>query len=169
MVKIKKCGALCIRYTVYINCHIYVLFLIFNKPTMKTSTLKLNSMATINNDYFEKCAPRITCDPNAKYRTINGSCNNLQNPSWGEALTPFYRYMNPMFSDGISDFLLQSDGSPLPNARNLILRIFKDTRVGLVVMKTMNSWYHGPNLSPTMWLILHCPRTLPRQESTSRM
>jgi len=57
-------------------------------------------VATINNDYFEKCAPRITCDPNAKYRTVNGSCNNLQNPSWGAALTPFYRYMDPMFSDG---------------------------------------------------------------------
>jgi len=57
-------------------------------------------VATINNDYFEKCAPRITCDPNAKYRIVNGSCNNLQNPSWGAALTPFYRYMDPVFSDG---------------------------------------------------------------------
>jgi len=28
---------------------------------------------------------------------------------------------------GISAFRLQSDGSPLPNARNLTLRIFKDT------------------------------------------
>jgi len=57
-------------------------------------------VATINNDYFDKCSPSVTCDPKAKYRTVNGSCNNLQNPNWGAALTPFYRYMDPVFSDG---------------------------------------------------------------------
>ncbi|XP_025202646.1 peroxidase-like [Melanaphis sacchari] len=102
------------------------LFTIFNKPTAKIPTLRLNSAATINNDYFDKCAPQITCDAHAKYRTINGSCNNLQNPNWGAALTPFYRYMNPEFSDGISAFRVQSDGSPLPNARNLTLTLFQD-------------------------------------------
>jgi len=42
----------------------------------------------------------VTCDPNSKYRTVDGSCNNLKNPSWGASMTPFYRYINPEFSDG---------------------------------------------------------------------
>jgi len=120
--------ALFVSFILCILIVLYALFLIFDKPTSKISTLRLKSVATINNDYFEKCAPQITCDPNAKYRTVNGSCNNLQNPSWGAALTPFYRYMDPEFSDGISAFRLQSDGSPLPNARNLTLTLFKDVK-----------------------------------------
>ncbi|XP_016664411.1 peroxidase-like [Acyrthosiphon pisum] len=100
--------------------------MIFYTPTKK-STLRLTSVATINNDYFDKCSPPVTCDPKAKYRTVNGSCNNLQNPNWGAALTPFYRYMDPVFSDGISAFRLQSDGSPLPNARNITLTMFQDS------------------------------------------
>lgn len=42
----------------------------------------------------------MTCDSYAKYRTVNGSCNNLQNPTWGASMTPFYRYIDPEFSDG---------------------------------------------------------------------
>lgn len=62
--------------------------------------MALKSVSTINNDYFNKCAPIVTCDSKSKYRTVNGSCNNLQNPTWGAELTPFYRYMDPEFSDG---------------------------------------------------------------------
>jgi len=61
--------------------------------------LRIQSVATTNGDYFEKCSPPVTCDPNEKYRTYNGSCNNLQNPNWGAAMTPFYRLMNAEFSD----------------------------------------------------------------------
>lgn len=61
--------------------------------------LRIQSVATTNGDYFKKCSPAVTCDPNAKYRTYNGSCNNLQNPNWGAAMTPFYRLMNAEFSD----------------------------------------------------------------------
>ncbi|KAF0711007.1 peroxidase-like, partial [Aphis craccivora] len=58
-------------------------------------TSRLSSLATTNDDYFKKCAPVVTCTPDDKYRTYNGSCNNLQNPSWGAALTPFYRLIKP--------------------------------------------------------------------------
>jgi len=63
-------------------------------------TSRVSSVATTNGDYFKKCAPAVTCNPNDKYRTYNGSCNNLQNPNWGAALTPFYRLMNAEFNDG---------------------------------------------------------------------
>lgn len=58
------------------------------------------SLATTNGDYFKKCSPAVVCNPDAKYRTYNGSCNNLENPSWGAAYTPFYRLINAEFDDG---------------------------------------------------------------------
>lgn len=60
---------------------------------------RIRSVATTNGDYFQKCSPAVTCDSDAKYRTYNGSCNNLNNPNWGAALTPFYRLMNAEFND----------------------------------------------------------------------
>lgn len=63
-------------------------------------TLRIRSVATTNGNYFQKCSPAVTCDPDAKYRTYNGSCNNLQNPNWGSALTPYYRLINAEFGDG---------------------------------------------------------------------
>jgi len=64
------------------------------------TTFRVLSIATTNGDYFKKCAPAVTCNPDDKYRTFNGSCNNFQNPNWGAALTPFYRLMNAEFDDG---------------------------------------------------------------------
>ncbi|XP_065209382.1 uncharacterized protein LOC135837881 [Planococcus citri] len=40
----------------------------------------------------------------SKYRTVNGSCNNLQHPqTWGVAMTPFRRALPANYSDGTSD------------------------------------------------------------------
>lgn len=61
---------------------------------------RIRSVATTNEDYFKKCSPTVTCDADDKYRTINGSCNNLQNPNLGSAFTPYYRLMNAEFGDG---------------------------------------------------------------------
>lgn len=50
-----------------------------------------------------------------KYRTANGTCNNLNNPTYGAADTPFRRLILPVYEDGISALRgwLQSTGSPL--------------------------------------------------------
>ena len=37
-----------------------------------------------------------------RFRTINGTCNNLQNPLLGSAGTPFARLTPPLYEDGIS-------------------------------------------------------------------
>lgn len=68
-----------------------------HKPHPKS---RVFSVATTNGDYFEKCAPIVTCNASDKYRSYNGSCNNLEYPSWGAALTPFYRLANAEFDDG---------------------------------------------------------------------
>lgn len=62
--------------------------------------LHISSIATTNDGYIKYCAPRIKCDSNAKYRNLNGYCNNLENPTWGASETPFIRMINANYSDG---------------------------------------------------------------------
>ena len=51
----------------------------------------------------------------SRYRTFTGHCNNLKNPSWGAAFTPFVRYLPPVYANGkhtskliLISFLLES-------------------------------------------------------------
>lgn len=41
-----------------------------------------------------------TCDTKTKYRNIDGSCNNIDNPSWGRAMTAYTRILFPQYFDG---------------------------------------------------------------------
>nr|XP_045607168.1 chorion peroxidase-like [Procambarus clarkii] len=41
------------------------------------------------------------CSPLYPYRFVDGSCNNLRNPKWGAAMTPFVRYLVPAYEDGV--------------------------------------------------------------------
>ncbi|XP_025017550.1 chorion peroxidase isoform X2 [Tetranychus urticae] len=52
-----------------------------------------------------------------KYRTIDGSCNNLEHPLWGKSHTSFIRIAPPDYSDGLNELRKASDGSNLPGAR----------------------------------------------------
>uniref|UniRef100_A0A0X3Q4L9 Ig-like domain-containing protein n=1 Tax=Schistocephalus solidus TaxID=70667 RepID=A0A0X3Q4L9_SCHSO len=57
-----------------------------------------------------------------RYRSIDGSCNNLKNPRWGTALTPFYRLLPPVYENGVNTPVGWSPerlyfGFPKPSAR----------------------------------------------------
>ena len=39
------------------------------------------------------------CFPH-KYRTINGECNNVKNPTWGITGAAYLRILQPMYQDG---------------------------------------------------------------------
>ncbi len=62
------------------------------------------------------CIQELDC-VNAKYRTIDGSCNNLGKPLWGKSNTAFVRIVPPAYADGLSDPRISHSGGQLPSAR----------------------------------------------------
>lgn len=55
----------------------------------------------------------------SKYRTFDGSCNNLKFPYWGRSFTCHIRLLPPDYSDGIQALRMSKYGSPLPNPRKI--------------------------------------------------
>jgi len=49
----------------------------------------------------DQCFPRPQCDFFSKFRTIDGSCNNLLYPTWGQTNTANTRIIQSNYSDGI--------------------------------------------------------------------
>ncbi|XP_014616357.1 PREDICTED: peroxidase-like isoform X1 [Polistes canadensis] len=81
------------------------------------STLKLDGTPL-----GDRCmASQITsCDTKMKYRTIDGRCNNIKNPSWGSAMTAYTRILFPQYFDGIQEPRnVGQTKKPLPSARTI--------------------------------------------------
>uniref|UniRef100_A0A182QCF9 Heme peroxidase 1 n=1 Tax=Anopheles farauti TaxID=69004 RepID=A0A182QCF9_9DIPT len=69
------------------------------------------------------------CDSNTPYRTFDGRCNNLQNPAWGAANTPYGRLLTADYGDGVSSPRRSKTGTELPSARMLTLTLFNDQNI----------------------------------------
>ena len=65
----------------------------------------------------------------SRYSSLDGSCNNLLRPAWGMGQTPYGRLAPHNYGDGISSWTLSSSGNPLPNAREISLRLFPDKQL----------------------------------------
>ncbi|XP_071454888.1 uncharacterized protein [Hetaerina americana] len=70
------------------------------------------------NGSFPACPP-------LRYRTMDGTCNNLVHPDWGVAMRPLRRVLPPDYSDGISSPRVAKDGSGLPSARDVSLTVHR--------------------------------------------
>ena len=46
------------------------------------------------------CVQVMECNGTAKYRTINGTCNNLEFPQWGVTGTALVRLIPANYQDG---------------------------------------------------------------------
>ncbi|KAJ8918520.1 hypothetical protein NQ315_015227 [Exocentrus adspersus] len=71
------------------------------------------------------CAPNVVkCNYFSKYRSLNGSCNNLKHPeTYGVSYTAFRRHLPPDYADGISKPRVSQNGTPLPSSRVVSLEI----------------------------------------------
>lgn len=63
--------------------------------------------------------PQVPCNPRTPYRSYDGTCNNLENPLFGSAMSCVVRLLKPQYEDGMGHFprLTGVNGNLLPNAR----------------------------------------------------
>jgi len=78
------------------------------------STFALPRFSLKGSQIAETCpAAPAACDPAARYRTLDGSCNNQQRTAWGKSNIALQRLLPPQYGDGL--------GTPrtrgLPSAR----------------------------------------------------
>uniref|UniRef100_V9GWQ8 Peroxidasin n=1 Tax=Craspedacusta sowerbii TaxID=128124 RepID=V9GWQ8_CRASO len=64
-----------------------------------------------------------------KYRSIDGSCNNLNHPMWGAALTPFSRLLRPVYENGFNTPVGWNRTDALPGARKVSLDLITTREV----------------------------------------
>ncbi|XP_052132307.1 peroxidase-like, partial [Frankliniella occidentalis] len=71
------------------------------------------------------------CSGQDKYRSLDGSCNHLEQPAWaqGQALTAYRRLLFPEYQDGIHLPRGPKKGLALPSARLVSVAIAKDRDV----------------------------------------
>lgn len=83
-----------------------------------------------DDDDDEDCdfAKRLTCDYTSKFRTIDGSCNNLAHPYWGMAETPLIRFLCSVYEDGMSAPRSRGKFGPLPEPREIRLKVHDRSR-----------------------------------------
>ncbi|KAG8182838.1 hypothetical protein JTE90_000444 [Oedothorax gibbosus] len=77
-------------------------------------------------DEIVRCRePFINCSgaANSKFRTVDGTCNNLGNPTWGKSDSCIRRILPFDYADGVSEPRASCTGKPLPNPR-LVSNIF---------------------------------------------
>uniref|UniRef100_K1QGI2 Peroxidasin-like protein n=1 Tax=Magallana gigas TaxID=29159 RepID=K1QGI2_MAGGI len=81
-------------------------------------------------DDDEDCefARRLSCDYTSKFRTINGSCNNLAHPYWGMAETPLIRFLCSVYEDGMGAPRSRGKFRPLPEPREIRLKVHDKSR-----------------------------------------
>lgn len=73
--------------------------------------------------YYKKCRP-------SRYRSYDGSCNNIKNPYYGQALSSVGHIKIPSYSDRVHGLKLYGrDGSPLPMPRGLRTYALPDKNV----------------------------------------
>nr|XP_045598565.1 peroxidase-like [Procambarus clarkii] len=78
----------------------------------------LQQLEMSNTIISENCRPDPVCtERDMFYRSVDGSCNNLEHPSWGQARTGFQRILPPHYSDGLFRPRESVGGGPLPSPR----------------------------------------------------
>ncbi|KAG7210468.1 hypothetical protein KM043_011992 [Ampulex compressa] len=98
------------------------------------------SRSSRKNPLHRHCPRRGTpeCPPaSLRYRTSDGSCNNLQNLWWGSAMSTMQRFLPPVYGNGIQSIRRSRTGRALPSAREVSSLIHEDRDVPLAAITHM--------------------------------
>lgn len=68
--------------------------------TLMGPTNAIGLLSDMDQSLSDRCFPPSACDASAPYRTMNGVCNNLQFPVWGQSGTSFIRIIQADYADG---------------------------------------------------------------------
>lgn len=154
---------------------------------LTTNTTSFTNDELLSPEYLELLAQLSDCTahrvtPNCtdmcyhgKYRTIDGSCNNLQNTLWGSSLSAFRRILPPMYENGFNSPIgwnrgRKYNGFKLPSARlvstSLISteEIEQDSRISHMVMQWGQFLDHDldhalPAVSSESWDGIDCKKS----------
>ncbi|EFX81607.1 hypothetical protein DAPPUDRAFT_317231 [Daphnia pulex] len=81
-------------------------------------------------DVFKTSIGRFCSKPQKcevkRFRSYDGTCNNLDNPNWGAISAPFRRLIPPDYADDISLPRISVTGEQLPTARYISSTIHRD-------------------------------------------
>ncbi|XP_066158547.1 peroxidase isoform X2 [Euwallacea fornicatus] len=78
------------------------------------------------NNICSRLSPEDVCDRFFKYRSYNGTCNNLKfSNTFGVAYRPYRRTLQPDYADGISKPRASKTSEPLPSARTVSLKVHR--------------------------------------------
>ncbi|ELT94281.1 hypothetical protein CAPTEDRAFT_182272 [Capitella teleta] len=66
--------------------------------------------------------PQYTCSA-SKYRSLDGSCNNLKNPLFGRAGIPFVRLLDSQYDNGVDSLRTKGVKKDLPGSRKLSTKV----------------------------------------------
>ncbi|XP_057663235.1 peroxidase isoform X1 [Diorhabda carinulata] len=103
--------------------------------------------------------PPADC-PNTRYRSFDGSCNNLINPVWGTPNTPYTRLLPHNYGDGISNPSTAKSGNDLPLSRLVSLALYPDVPVEDPLF-TLNTMQYGQIITHDMSMILGSTQAQP--------
>lgn len=97
---------------------------------------------TINSTYCPYQNQNIVCNKSSKYRTYDGTCNNMRTPLVGALNTPYLRLLPPAYDDGFnSPRTLAQSGRKLPNPRNISLTISFPTSTQRLIKNELAQLY----------------------------
>lgn len=111
------------------NIHIRAFEILTKRYNMQKDHVIRTLNARLPNECYPEQRKPIFCDPNSRYRTIDGTCNNLQNPYWGSSYTVFDRLVPAVYEDGWNEPRGAGKsiaGQRLPNARIVSLSVHPD-------------------------------------------